>query len=334
MDQHPKKIIFDTRWIGDHGIGRFAKEVYDNNFFTPIKLNGNPVSVFDVLKLTLYLMFHKNFYFSPGFNAPFFFLNRTAITIHDLNHIDVDANTSFLKKIYYKIILKRACKKSAMILTVSEFSKKRIVEWSGVDPSKIKVVYNGISNAFHRNIKPYNIASPYILVVGNRKLHKNENRALYAFAKAKIPNDIKIIFSGNPSEQLIDTINNLNIKNRVVFSGRLSEQELASMYKGAKCLLFPSLYEGFGLPAIEAMACGTPVITSDTTSLPEICSDKVLYVNPKNTNDIAQKIEFIFQNDDICKNLAEEGLIYVNKFNWKNTKILVEQLLTQKMDCL
>lgn len=320
MLNQQNKVIFDTRWFGEHGIGRFATEVYDEDFFQPIKLKGNPVSVFDVIKLTIYLFFNKNFFFSPGFNAPFFFLHRTAITIHDLNHIDVDANASFLKKLYYNIVLKRACRKAALIFTVSEFSKGRIVDWSGINPDKVKVVYNGVSSAFHQDVQPYVPGFPYIFIVGNRKLHKNEDRALRAFAQADIDKNIHVLFSGKPSDQLVNTAKELQIEDRVKFLGRLSEDELASTYKGALCLLFPSLYEGFGLPVIEAMACGTPVITSNTTSLNEICQGAGFLVDPSNVELITKKIEESINNPILATDNVRKGFNRAKDFSWNKTK--------------
>ena len=320
MLNQQNKVIFDTRWFGEHGIGRFATEVYDEDFFQPIKLKGNPVSIFDVIKLTIYLFFNKNFFFSPGFNAPFFFLHRTAITIHDLNHIDVDANTSFLKKLYYNIVLKRACRKAALIFTVSEFSKGRIVDWSGINPDKVKVVYNGVSSAFHQDVQPYLPGFPYIFIVGNRKLHKNEDRALRAFAQADIDKNIHVLFSGKPSDQLVNTAKELQIEDRVKFLGRLSEDELASTYKGALCLLFPSLYEGFGLPVIEAMACGTPVITSNTTSLVEIANNSCELIDPTKIEQISKAIEKILDNIELRKKYVEYGLINIQAYKWCDSK--------------
>jgi len=320
MLNQQNKVIFDTRWFGEHGIGRFATEVYDEDFFQPIKLKGNPVSIFDVIKLTIYLFFNKNFFFSPGFNAPFFFLHRTAITIHDLNHIDVDANTSFLKKLYYNIVLKRACRKAALIFTVSEFSKGRIVDWSGINPDKVKVVYNGVSSAFHQDVQPYLPGFPYIFIVGNRKLHKNEDRALRAFAQANIDKNIYVLFSGKPSDQLVNTAKELQIEDRVKFLGRLSEDELASTYKGALCLLFPSLYEGFGLPVIEAMACGTPVITSNTTSLVEIANNSCELIDPTKIEQISKAIEKILDNIELRKKYVEYGLINIQAYKWCDSK--------------
>ena len=122
------KILFDQRWIGEHGIGRFAKEIYRSSTHKmALELKGNPAGMFDILKLTTYLFFHKGYFYSPGYNSPFFFLKRTIFTIHDLNHIDFVDNSSFLKRAYYNLILKRACKKSKKIFTVSAFVYQRLV---------------------------------------------------------------------------------------------------------------------------------------------------------------------------------------------------------------
>lgn len=172
------------------------------------------------------------------------------------------------------------------------------------------------SSAFHQDVQPYLPGFPYIFIVGNRKLHKNEDRALRAFAQANIDKNIHVLFSGKPSDQLANTAKELQIEDRVKFLGRLSEDELASTYKGALCLLFPSLYEGFGLPVIEAMACGTPVITSNTTSLKEIAENtNIKLVNPENIYDISFNLENVIKE---MKNIETYNVI--TKFNWRSSK--------------
>ncbi|MBF7696387.1 glycosyltransferase family 4 protein [Acinetobacter rathckeae] len=323
------RIIFDTRWFGQTGIGRFAEEMYDDSFFRPIQLKNNPAGVLEVIQLTWYLLWNKSFFYSPGFNAPLFFLNRVAITIHDLNHIDIDSNTSILKKIYYNLVLKRACRKAALIFTVSEFSKKRIIEWSGVSENKVVVTYNGVSSTFNTQVTPYTPEYKYIFIVGNRKKHKNEEVAIRAIHAASIDQNIKILVSGKSSEDLVTVIKELNMMDRVIFLGKLSELELASTYKGAICLLFPSLYEGFGLPVIEAMACGTPVITSKTTSLGEVSGDAAYLVNPSDINDITDALNTVINSNKVQKDLREKGLVQCSKFSWSNSKkVLIEELLS------
>ncbi|HDU4298230.1 TPA: glycosyltransferase family 4 protein [Klebsiella variicola subsp. variicola] len=327
----PKKIIFDSRWIGEHGIGRFAKEVRNADLpFVNIQLHGNPAGKFDTLKLTFYLWRNKGYYFSPGYNAPFLFLNKTIITIHDLNHIDLNYNSSLLKRLYYKLILKRACKKSALILTVSEFSKERIHQWAKIPYEKIRVVGNGVSPEFvPEGSKYYNNSLPYILIVGNRKVHKNEPFAVSAFLKANISKEYRLLVIGDNTEELKEIISTYNASERVVFLGRVSNAELASLYRGATCLLFPSLYEGFGLPVIESMACGTPVITSYVTSLPEIAGDAAIMVNPYEVKNMSIAIEEIVNNINLRQSLIAKGIAQSSKYNWKHVRMLVKESLVE-----
>ncbi|CAI0779770.1 D-inositol-3-phosphate glycosyltransferase [Serratia proteamaculans] len=324
-----KKFIFDERWIGEHGIGRFAKEVRKCNLdFENIGLTGNPAGKLDVLKLTIFLLFKKDkYYFSPGYNAPYFFINRSVITIHDLNHIDIDSNSSLLKRIYYNYVLKRACKRALIIFTVSNFSKKRIIEWSNADDNKVIVVGNGVSEEFNRDVVAYQNGLPYFFIVGNRKDHKNEGNALLAFLNAKISNNYQLIMTGDASPQLTETLVKNNSVNRVKFLGKVTNKELASLYKGATCLLFPSLYEGFGLPVIESMACGTPVITSNTTSLPEVSQGAALLVDPKSLSDITAAIETIVNNEDVCISMVEKGYRQAAKFQWSKTRRIIEDAI-------
>lgn len=326
-----KEFIFDNRWIGEHGIGRFAKEVQKSNLkLEEIKLAGNPAGKLDVLKLTFFLLINKNkYYFSPGYNAPILCASRSIITVHDLNHIDIDSNSSFLKRVYYNYVLKRACKNALIVFTVSKFSKKRIVEWSGTSEEKVIVVGNGVSDEFNKDAVAYKNASPYILMVGNRKEHKNEDMALLAFLKAKISSDYQLLLTGDSSPKLIDILAKNNASDRVKFLGKVTNKELASLYKGATCLLFPSLYEGFGLPVIESMACGTPVITSNTTSLPEVSDDAALLVNPNDLNEITGAIEKIVNNADIRDSMVEKGYKQAAKFQWSETRGIIENAINR-----
>ncbi|HBM2917656.1 TPA: glycosyltransferase family 4 protein [Klebsiella michiganensis] len=323
-----KKFNFDSRWCGEHGIGRFANEIRKANVnFTDLPLSGNPAGKFDVLKLTYFLLKDCNYFYSPGYNAPLCFLRRCVITIHDLNHIDLSYNSSILKKIYYKVVLKRACKHCALIFTVSDFSKKRIVEWSGVRADKIIVVGNGVSEEFSQDCIPHSPGYKYIFIVGNRKEHKNEERAILAFIHAQIDQDVKLVFSGDPSEKLIELAKIHNAESRVIFSGRLSNNKLAEYYKGAEFLLFPSLYEGFGLPVIESMACGTPVITSDNTSLGEVAGDAAYLIDPYDQAQITKAIEELYFNNDLRAVLQKKGLERTKLYSWKKTIAKVEASL-------
>lgn len=323
-----KDIYYDSRWCGSHGIGRFATEIKKSKLnLIDIPIDGNPADKYDVFKLTVALSRIDGLYFSPGYNAPLLFLKNTVITVHDLNHIDLTYNSSFLKRYYYNLVLKRACRNCAKILTVSEFSKQRIIEWARVPAEKIDVVGNGVSQEFNNHIDSYRPGYPYIFIVGNRKPHKNEERALQAFLAANISTDIKLVFNGSVSSSLKKIIELNGATNRVSFMGHLSNDELASVYKGAELLLFPSLYEGFGLPVIEAMACGTPVITSNTTSLKEISADAACLVDPESLEDITVAIEKVINNVEYKSSLVRSGLEHSSIYTWEKTIQKVENAI-------
>ncbi|WJV40590.1 glycosyltransferase family 1 protein [Raoultella terrigena] len=322
------EIIFDSRWFGTHGIGRFAKEVFSGNpSFTKIKMKGNPASKYDSIKLTLYLLFHKGIYFTPGYNSPLLFLSRTYITVHDLNHIDVESNSSWLKRIYYNLILKRACRKAKAIFTVSTFTKERIAQWSGRCSDDIIVVSNGVSEVFNVNAAPYSCDFDYILMVGNRKKHKNEKKGIEVFLKANIDKEIKLIITGESSKELLDVIHKHDADNRVIFLGKVDEEVLASLYKSAIFLFFPSIYEGFGLPVVESMACGTPVVTSNLTSLPEVAGNAAVYVDPYDFESMRNGVELV-ANDRLLRNdLSKKGLDQIKKFTWESTKARINSII-------
>ncbi|MCI1030787.1 glycosyltransferase family 4 protein [Raoultella terrigena] len=323
-----QNIIFDTRWIGGHGIGRFAKELKNGiEFLEPIKMDGNPAGALDCWNLTKYLKKNKGMYFSPGYNAPLAYFDRCVLTVHDLNHVDIDSNTSFLKKLYYNLILKRACKKVKKILTVSEFSKQRICEWTGVDEQKVIVVGNGVSASFTPNGNVFKMDSKYVLSIGNRKKHKNESRAIEAFSKSTLSLTHKFLFTGDASEELESIIKKYSLQGKVIFLGKVSDEHLAEIYRGAEMLLFPSLYEGFGLPVVEAMACGTPVITSNGTSLREVAGDAAVLVDPSNVDDITAAIARINSDIKYKNELIDKGLSQSQKYTWEKTIDCVKNVL-------
>lgn len=319
------KCIYDSRWAGNHGIGRFSRELK-----RALKINneissGRPMSPFDSLRLAIKLIFSKRaWFFSPGYNGPLFSFCPFIITIHDLNHIDRPENGSFLKSLYYKLILKRMCKKALGILTVSEFSKRKIVSWSGVDEGKIFVVGNGVSTSLLSGCDKYAIDSEYIFCVGNRKRHKNEVGALRAFHSANIPVQVKIIFTGCPSDEMLCVISELNIEERVFFVGEVDDETLTRIYRGALFLLFPSFYEGFGLPIVEAFACGTPVITSNITAMPEIAGDAALLVDPYDISSMSSAISNLYYNNELRTVLINRGFSRAKDFTWRAVAEKVE----------
>jgi glycosyltransferase involved in cell wall biosynthesis len=267
--------------------------------------------------------------FTPGYNSPLLVTRPFVFTIHDLNHLDRPENSSFLKRFYYQLIMRRAARQAFRVLTVSEFSRRRLIEWANLDPAMVINVGNGVEPRFNTDVVPFEPGHPYLLCVGNRKPHKNEARVLEAFARAKIDPAIRLLFTGEATPELAEISSGLAVDPRVSFLGRVAEEKMPTIYRGARALLFPSLYEGFGLPVIEAMACGTPVLTSNTTAMPEVAADAALLVDPLAVEQIARGIEQLCGNETLRVELHRKGLLQAARFSWEDVAAKVRKVLDE-----
>jgi glycosyltransferase involved in cell wall biosynthesis len=312
--------LFDTRWIGDNGIGRFAREISNRLPHQPMLSLGHHISPLDPFRSAL--IRQKNtagdWIFSPGMNGPLFGNLPFVLTIHDLNHLDRAENSSYLKRAYYKTVVWKLCQRARAIFTVSKFSRNRIIDWFGVAEEKVFNVGNGVSSAFYSNGPAISRDHPYIISVSNRKGHKNEDRLLEAFASSAVKDTHHLVLTGDASEKIMAVAKTLCIAKQLFFTGKISEEALASYYRGATCLVFPSLYEGFGLPVIEAFACGTPVITSNVAALPEISGGASLLVDPNSTHEITVAINRMTADHTLRLSYVEHGLIRAREFSWNS----------------
>lgn len=320
---------YDARWIGQHGIGRFASEINNRlKFDYQFKSSNSPTGIFSSVHLGRWLNSCKaKALYSPGYIPPSNTHLPFAFTIHDLNHLDVPHNSSISKKLYYKHIIKPAIYNSYRVLTVSEYSKKRILEWSECDPNKVHVVGNGVSDSFTIHATPMMPGYDYFFCCSNRKGHKNEERLIQAFSYSQLGRDTKLVFTGAEDESISTIIQKYRLENKVIFTGKVSESELAAWYKGAVATVFPSLYEGFGLPVIESMACGTPVIASNTTSLPEVGGNAAQYFDPLIIESISDAMTQIVSDAELRQTMRKLGLVQAEQFSWHKTAKLVSNAL-------
>lgn len=322
-------IYADQRWIGPHGIGRFAAHVLPGLEYRPIPLTSNPAAPLDSWFLARALPFltDNDLFFSPGYNTPLFCASPFVFTIHDLSHVYCPENRSPAIRLYYATVMKRACRRAAHILTVSDFTRKQIIEWSGVSPEKVSNVGCGVDSAYQPNGDSYGLPFPYVLNVSNRKRHKNESRLIEAFARANLDARIHLVFTGEPTPNLVRQVESQQLQPRVDFVGTVSEAKLPSLYREAKALVFPSLYEGFGLPIVEAMACGIPVVTANRTAMLEVAGDAALLVDPTSVAQIAEAIKRIMSDTSLRQQLQEKGLKRSAQFSWQRTAASVRELL-------
>jgi glycosyltransferase involved in cell wall biosynthesis len=327
-------ILYDARWVGPHGIGRFADEILKRlGPFTLYKEERPPSHPADPALLAGVLWCRRpKLFFSPGYNAPVTAPCPFVFTLHDLHHLRVPEDSSVAKRAYYRHIIRPACQRAAFVLTVSEFSKQEIMEWSGVREDKVVNVRNGVGPPFVREGTKHDPGYPYLLYVGSTRPNKNLPRLLTAFAISKVLNEVRLILAGRYCLSIESEIERLGLQGKVTARRCDSDEELASLYRGARALVFPSLYEGFGLPVLEAMACGTPVLASNVTAVPEVAGDAALLVDPTDVRAIAEGIERIVQDEELRSSLREKGIRRASLYSWDETARRTWEVLQSAMD--
>lgn len=324
-------IVVDARWDGRDGIGRFSREVLRRlpalkRLRSPLR----PLHPLDGLYLSLVAGWKKaGCLFSPGFNAPLFFRRPFVFTIHDLIHLECPEESSRLKALYYHFVVKPAARRAFRVLTVSEYSKREIAAWSGISPERIVVADNGVNRGFSADGPRHQPGYDYFFYVGNQKPHKNIDRLLEASARIVTGTTTRLVMTGKPTAATRATMRRLGIQDRVEFCGSLSDDRLAEYYRGAKLLVMPSRFEGFGLPVVEAMACGTPVVCANAGSLPEIAGEAAWLVDPLDVDAMASCMARVLGDDSLRASLRRQGLDRARHFDWDATAATVWKVLQE-----
>jgi len=269
-----------------------------------------------------------------NFNYPVSYKGKFIVTIHDLTLFFYPGRSkkSLIYKIGYKYIMGRACKNAAEIIAVSEATKKDIMRVFKTPSKKIKVVYEAADDKIFTKPSPEVIDSlkkryaigdkPVVLYVGQWRPHKNLLGLINAFniVKEKTPVKLAIIGKVDPAYlEVISAIDKAVTLGDIIMPGFVTEEELSCWYKIASVFVFPSFYEGFGLPGLEAMMAGTPVISSDRTSLPEIYKDGAIYFNPFKIKDMADKIKEVIIDERLRLELVEKANMIVTQYSWRKT---------------
>ena len=266
------------------------------------KLKGNPQNL-DV-------------FFSPTHYSPISNL-KSVIAILDVSYLHF--KSLFKKTDLYKLKYwgGYSIQKASKVITISNSSKSDIIKSYRLNPEKVVVVYPGIKSETNSKSKMKN-SKKYILFVGTLQPRKNLVRLIEAFSK--LNSDLELLVIGKKGwqyEEILDAPKRYGVSERIKFLHDVSEGELPQYYKNAEMLVLPSLYEGFGLPVLEAMSYGCPIITSNRSSLPEAGGDAVLYVDPENVSDIAEKMNKLLSDDSLRQELIKKGNEQVKKFSWE-----------------
>ncbi|XP_060085455.1 protein RfbU-like [Ylistrum balloti] len=314
-------ILADARWAKHQdGIGRFAREVLKRLSNIMVLEEGpKPLQAIDPLWLSWQLYkTQPKLYFSPGFNPPLWSNCPVIMTVHDLIHLKVPAESSFAKQQYYRYVLRPAIRKANITFTVSQFSQQEIANWADIPLERIIVVGNGVDSSFESEGDKVTLDEPYFLYIGNRKPHKNVELMLKAFASSKASQNTYLVLSGVATPDIRSHLQTLQITSRIKFAGFIAESSLAGWYRGAIATLMPSLYEGFGLPALESLACGTPVLAAQTTSLTEVVGEAGLYFEPKEATNLAVIMDRIIDDSKLREVLTTKATVQAAKFDWDN----------------
>lgn len=262
---------------------------------------------------------------APSFVTPFVVPCRMIMTIHDLNHVVLRHFYTPFHQFYYRVIVRESMRRSQFVLTVSHFSKREIVRTLNVPADKIFVTYNGVSElykpitdnkelAYVRDI--YGLPQRFILCVSNNKPHKNVHQLVRAFCYADL--DLPLVLACPVDNNLIRIAENYGKKHLVYFSKFIEEEHLPAVYANTELFVYPSTYEGFGLPPLEALACGTPVVVARSSSLPEVVGDNAIFTNPYDFKAIAKALELGIYDKNLRNQLSAKGIQHAQRFSWAN----------------
>lgn len=269
--------------------------------------------------------------FVPAHVIPLIHPPKSIVTIHDIGFAPYPEIYSWKDIFYHKWAIYWAAKRAHKIITVSEFSKNELVRVYNINPEAVKVIPLSYNKKIYRVIEDkdkieeilhkYKIDKPYLLFIGRLEQKKNVLSIIESFKILKSTNpDLKLVLIGRPGykfEEIEKKIKEYDLSKDIIMPGWVSSAELPYLLNAAEVFVFPSFYEGFGIPILEAMACGTPVISSNITSIPEVAGRAALLVNPNNNEELIQGIKKLLEDKDLRQNFIDKGLERVKEFSWR-----------------
>lgn len=253
---------------------------------------------------------------------------KKVLAVHDLVSMLHPETMASYNHFIHDLFFKQSVKSADHIITMSEYTKQSIIDYFHICADKITVIYEGVDEKFRPYSKNevqevlnrYGLKRPHILSVGTLEPRKNYPILLKAFKNLNIDYDLVIVGKeGWKAKSIFETIRRLKLEERVKILGYLDLNDLPYIYNGAELFVFPSIYEGFGLPLVEAMACGIPVVCSNASCLPEIGGDAVCYFNPQSVDELILKIREVLDSPQLQQSLRQKGINQAVKFNWDNT---------------
>lgn len=353
------KICIDARKYFDFGIGtylgnilkQFAKIENPHQFYLLVAPDDLPrlknlpgqfilireasakYSVREHFSIPLLLKkLNVDLYHSPHYVIPLIKTKPTLTIIHDIIHLRFSEQLKTPGAYFYaKFMIKHAIKNSDKLVTISEWSKRDIIQFFHLSDPSIDVIYAAVDANFRKIydnsivnnvLKKLNIHSPYLLYTGAFKPHKNIHGLIRAFAQLDRRECPKLVLAGDRLEKYVELqalIQQLNLQKHIINPGWLELEEFLALYSGATAFVFPSLYEGFGLPPLEAMQCEVPVASSNASCMPEILGDAAHYFDPRSVDDMAAKISDVLNDDLLRRDLIIKGKQQIRKYSWEKS---------------
>lgn len=260
--------------------------------------------------------------------APILYKNQI-VTHHDVTYKRYPESFSRKFNLLYGVLVPLMLKNSHRLLTVSEFSKREIIDVYKISESKVSIVYNATDGKFHSSGEG-EYKNKYLLAVSSPNFHKNFHGMIEAFIKLN-DSDCKLKVIGKTATSFAVQDYSKLMKNsaNIEFLGRVDDEELIHLYRGALAFVFPSFYEGFGIPPLEAQACGCPVISSNTASMPEVLGNSVIYFSPDDTDMMAECMRRIISDSSLRNSLIDAGEENVKRFSWDASAMKISSILDE-----
>lgn len=304
----------------------FLKPESDHDFSTPQRWVWDQVTIPRLARQAKVTIFHQ-----PCFSTPIFYRGKVVVTIHDLISVFFGYNIPFWSRQFFAKWMPFTYRFADHLIAVSEHTKKDAIKVLGIPEEKITVIHEAADSKYHliddktalKEVREkYNIGNdPFILHVGTLEPRKNLPFLVRAFAAAK--KDIgttKLVITGKKGwyyEGLFELVDQLKLQEEVIFTGYVEDDDIPALYNAASLFAFPSQYEGFGLPPLEAMACGTPVISSNTSSMPEVVGEAGILLSPKDEKPWAAAIVEVLNDKKRWQDLRDRGLLQAKQFSWE-----------------
>jgi glycosyltransferase involved in cell wall biosynthesis len=278
--------------------------------------------------------------FVPAHVMPLVCPVPSVVTVHDLGYLHYPEAHRLFDRWYLRWTTRRHARQAACVIADSQATRADLIHHCQADPDRIVVVYPGRDQSLGRVDAPeaisdvkkrYGIGGDYLLYLGTLQPRKNLVRLVEAFARLQLPTaGLRLVLAGKKGwlyDDLFARVEALGLEDRVLFAGYVADEDKASLLSGALALVYPSLYEGFGLPVLEAMSCGTPVLTSNVSSLPEVAGHAALLVDPLDVGAIAEGMSCLIADGDLRYTLVEEGYEQIQKFSWAKAAREILQVL-------